>query len=489
MDCHNPIVTYNVVPVVGGLPLTVQITNLVIEGLDGLDAVSMAHWGAFDGYSGELCPEKLAVWGAFYDFEEYSFQWQFGDGDTSDNITPLFHTYNSVGTFTLKLVLTVGEEVFEYPTEISVVSVPVPATDLIQDTDRVCFNFAAEQKEGHGWSEFGGDDFIWLDTFGSIITGFQAEDEFNVGYDVNTGLPYILDVRKNYDFPKITYKDKTDLLIDDSGTEIESELKLNQMKASEESFSMEPSDLKVYFKPMRRANKGAEGFTAFGLPEDFKFDVSLYLNIENEATSTLFDAVYGRELYFKDGKPKTGNIIEYGLKMYTSNYIFTKLFADFIVYDKAMFPFAEETNEETIQNNLMNLTHWLTRWNYKYEQICYRQLITDFDIVKGPDEKTGSAFEIAAETPALNIDNDVSKVVCWSTNENGVKGTVTIKDVFQDGEPWFLLEVDVDPNDVTLLAGKFFDVRFYNNNIIDNDALDYIYRDVTLNEANSICPV
>jgi len=334
----KPNVTYSVSPTSGNKPLQIEIADLIIAGGDQqLDFVSVAHLGAFNGI--EMKPSGLhqALLGYTLSGFQYSYYWDFGDGDTTSDGVPLSHTYYSTGYYELKLVLTVQGVSYEYPTVIYV-GVANNVKDVIENPDRrKCYNFGTTDGEGQGWAEYD-TGIVVPPTDGSLLTLFDDDKELNICFDLDNGLPYIMDVRKDYDFPKLVWKDKTDLMLEGSGIDIPSEIKMEQIKASEESFIVKPMDLKLYFKANDRLNQGQDGFDANGLPEDLSVDVYLYLNKMLNPTSKLINVPLDRELFFPDNSPKQGNILEIGLQMNVSNYIFTKMFLDIWVYDRAIFP-------------------------------------------------------------------------------------------------------------------------------------------------------
>ena len=381
----KPSLTLSVSPTSGYsiLSVTASYSDVVIDSY--IDPVSIAHIGYLqentiaDGF-------HIAHLGYYISDPEYSTYWDFGDGETGfgESVT---HDYEYPGHYVLKLVLTIYENTYYYPIDINVLSLPYitdPENSIgnLSDGDRYCLHFGSSEKEGFGWSIFGNDSWLWADTSGCIFEFFQQEDQMCVIYDSVSGLPYVLDVRKDNGFLNEVYDDKVDPLIEDSGTYIDSTFTTEELSGSSEQFMIRPSDLSVF---MQGVNKES-------LYSDFESDLTLI--VDGTDISKIYDITFDRELFFKDGKNKEGHIHQLKFYQNRSGYILTSIRYSLIVYDKALYPHISTTTIETAQENFSNLIAWATRYDYTVDRVDHYNIFDTSYFATGPDGYSNSAIQV-----------------------------------------------------------------------------------------------
>lgn len=424
----KPDVTLNVSPTSGFADLVVSASYSDVVIPEYIDPISIAHLGYLQ--ETEVAnPFHIAHLGYYISDGEYATYWDFGDGIIELDVSTT-HTYTIPGHYVLKLVLLTGGETYYYPVDIYVKSStygndPESFTN-VSDGDRYCLHFGSNEKEGLGWSVFGNDSWVWPDTRGSVFDFFEAEDQVFLVYDSITGLPYVVDVRKDTGFLDEVFDDKVDPLVANSGIFVNSRFVTEQMQASSERFSIRPSDLSIFMEGMNKSSFLAQ------------FQADLSLIVDGADISKIYAIAFDRELYFKDGKNKEGHVHQFKFEQNRSGYLLRKILYSLIIYDKALYPHLGSTTIEDAQANFGNVIAWATRYDYSIDRVDYQNIFlpTGFDKIDGPDGQTDSGLDVTAgewQNYAIVVTDffteDLTDNICFisdtGTNPNA---TMSIKD-------------------------------------------------------------
>jgi len=483
---ERPQVTVSILPFNTGIKdftVTATLDNVVID--SAIDPISIAHLGnlKYDAISDSF---YLAHLGYQFSDYEYTHYWETGTGITINSDIFNF-TYTQPGHYTLKLFLVVnGSEVFVYNYDIYVkdntLNYDYDDNGLLERWLQKCYRFATETDMGFGWAEFGNESWLWADTPASFVQFFNGGDQVTICYDEKTGLPYILDNRKNDSFLKKTYKDKEDFKKSNSGFDISGNFLPEEMIASQDSFYISPSDLFVKIF----------GIDSEELLEGFKCDLSLFKDRESNYTSKLNNIPFDRELYFSDNNNKEGHKLRLYFELNKSKYVFERYIMYLLVTERLTALLNGLTEVEHSQLNWCNTKAWITKFDYRKERV-FNSVYPAFgsywmSYTNGPDNIENSAVVFSTvETLKLGYFNDQDiknncELWVWSTSEDIINNpnvdtiTETKYEFDLNGTMWYFIKVSYV--ELEFKPASYFDFRFIpKDNIVDYD-IEYIIDEV-----------
>jgi len=480
---QNMAVSFNASPQEGKAPLLVdlsdiQYTKQVNESIFSqiVDANSFSDINAVAnaGYFGEPVYTTL--------------RWDFGDGTGSASQTPPPHSYEHPGIYKLTAISNSTNGIEERATKlIKVLDETLNNLGIGMSIDRVCLNYGQDDEQGFGWSTDGGDGNTWVDTNASILSIFDDnEDSQVVVYDSLTGLPYTINPRNSYDHSNIkdAWNDKIDFLINDIGFEIPTEVKLQEMIGSHESFEQRMSDISLFFSPIYKDNQGVAGYNSDGLRDDTIINLQIFKNdllIEQDETVNI---PMKQELFFD--KVVTGGVLQLSFDTTNSEFRFTRAECFIENYDKAKFPFKQLMSEGNSQNNLSNIGNlWITRSSILKNMVTGVAITTPHALIQGADGQDKSAVRFIN----LYTINITGIVLVASDNLEPFNGTGTIniyKTATVNGVIWYFMYIP-DANYTAIKANvKIFDLRVLTTSLDDSD-LVYYSKDVLTNNADNVC--
>lgn len=494
-------VDIDISPTFGPAPLTVTIIVNEVNIPDAeLDPFAMAHHGGFDETTQGFDSFQASHFGFFLQGLDVVYLWKFGDGQQFVGLEPGGHTYTVPGFYLLTLCIIINGEEFPFVTEITVEGVRGSTEGIGQDAaNRKSLAYGNDENQGYNWSKNTGDGHLWPDTKGSIMSIFNEDlDHEQIIYDSRTGLPFIFDTRKVNSSAKIleVFKDKVNPLVEGSGTEITTRVRLQEYIASHETYFIRMSDINLFFEPMYRIRQGIPGYTEKGLRDAFAVDLELYVDEKLDKVAHADDVPIYRELFFD--RQIQGHVLQIAFETASSEYRLTKTEVYILPYDKAVYPSQPEMKEKTNQEAVSDLTRWYSR-----AEILNKDLIDPGDVfndnvpftaITGADGYGQSGMELSDDTFEIREVN-TDAVSLWSdlaTNPfKNATLTPTIFDSFVRGSTTWYLWVDNavggNANDF-LLPGKYFDIRGHKS-ALTNDQIQYVFDDVSENRGDAICPV
>lgn len=173
---------------------------------------------------------------------------------------------------------------------------PEQIADIFSDPHKTCLILGLENDHGGGWSERTGENWIWPSSGASVTQLFDAAQQmFEVALDARDGLFYILNPIDGVDI-ELPYKDKVDLLVENSGHEIECDVMLGEVTGEMRHYNVYDLESHLQFRPVNPENFSKTGFEATGLPTDFAVDVSTRQDGKPGVISRLTDIPIGEDI-------------------------------------------------------------------------------------------------------------------------------------------------------------------------------------------------
>lgn len=475
----KPNVVVTIVPTYGDSPLQVLATLVSVPTVTVIDPVAIAHYGITT--SVKLAdPNALAHIGYQFVTYEYTHFWKVkAQRFDTDKLN---YTFNEAGTHYFYLHLIENgrtEYVYEYSVLVGIPDRDEDSpVDLILETDRQCHRFATKEDSGLGWSQFEGEAWIWPDTKASHISFFKDGVQTSIIYDRNSGFPFIVDSRKPEGLLKEVFKDKQNLLEDDSGYDIESSFLPAELTASNQSYFVKPSDLNVYFRET---------------PDDF--ECNLELLVDNVEQADLENIPFDRILYFIDGLSKEGNSLRLHFYLNKSNYVFENYIWSLVRTIKSITDDVGLLEVEDVQYKWGNLIAWLTKFNYSRNRVnYYADELTLFDSTDGPDGEPDSAIT----SPAFDISkySASESMFFWSNApEENLFETVFDHDIvtwyYDETTGWSFYELKnwYYTYDIVFKDGyKCFDFRIIQRDTINQSDVDYMVDEVINKRTDTLWP-
>lgn len=483
-------VVFEADPQLGRYPLDVNVSDVAYGSeIAGTEVIVSA------GYLGD--GEGVASAGYLGTDDDPSLEWTYGDGDGYSGLQPPPHRYLNPGTYPLTARLFVGG-LFDsfYTLLIKVLDDVLINLGIGGNTEgRRSLSYGSDNEQGMGWSEDGDDGNIWPDTKSSILDLFDDnQDRQVVIFDSLTGLPFCDNPRKSYTGSRIVdaWKDKIDPLIENSGTEIRTRAKLQEMVGSHESFEQRMSDIFLYFSPIYKENQGAIGYNEDGLRDALKVNLELYKDDELDLGAIAVNVPMKRELFFF--KEVFGSTLQIAFETTASEYRFDKAECKLENYDKARYPFGDPMTEEAYQESLANINDvWLSRDGFLFNRVNGVEYTGNISSPNrtGPDGKTGSIFYTTSNYDLLNSAS--TSVSIWSTEPDPtlifVGETVVLRQQQEvSGRVWYLYTLDTAPSNLEVVPYKdYFDFRTLNE-VLAESAIEYYFNDVVNNGGEITCP-
>ncbi len=447
-----------------------------------------------------------------------SYQWDFGDGTTSNKSNPDPKTYSVPGYYDLTLTVLVdtgfGIELVTETKTIKVLDKFLPLLGSGFEDSKKALAYGNDSTQGWQWSTEGGEGYIWNDTQASQIAFFDANSDWtSLIFDSIDGLPYCVNPHEAYEGSNIqeSWSDKFDSLMD-TFIEIKSIVRLAEMRGSEENCLCKLSDINLFYNPYK---KGQEYRDAFNI------DLNIFKDFELAAVARADDIPKDRELYFK-GRNIEANLFNLELVMETSYYRLRNCNVKLISYNKARFPFKNDHWEATPQDKFANVELWVSRVNQEGSILERAQgnmieLATGSSVSEPSPDKKNGAFYIQSETDLGDLsDLDNNIITYWTTNETfnlfyftNSSGSIidytgssitneTIKVVEVEGETWYFRKAwipagETVANNFTIPATgsgtKLFDFRLLSTPDLTDEDLDYYYNDIVNDSGNIFCPL
>jgi len=381
------------------------------------------------------------------------YLWSFGDGTRSDQENPV-HTYDVIGKYSVTLTVfgpdgTASIRKFEY--------VFTERRFMLK-----CLHYGVAEEQGQGWSERGGDNWIWPESQAAIFTIINNNYRQEIVVDENDGLPYWIDTRDgplNSGLIKC-WKDKVDPLIADSGTIILWEILFGEYTGELEQYFVEMLETYMVFRTVNTANINATGYDAYGLPNTLQVNYDLLKDglLIAFAGSTLVPIK--RDIVV-DRKEK-GNALQIKLSGQSAEFKLRKIESFLKVSDFAHN--ATSLTEITYQEILSNPVMWFSRESNMIDR-CTGQSISSGTItnISGPDGRDDSAFQIGTSLQFLNSSYPLGTLMIWHKTGLTIAG-ISLTEVGQSGT-WILSYATNIPANLIITSGDVFDIRLFSGTV------------------------
>ena len=377
------------------------------------------------------------------------YLWSFGDGTRSDQENPI-HTFEQLGKFSVTLTVygPDGQDTirkFEY---------------VIAERQfmKKCLHYGVNEEHGPGWSERGGDNWIWPESQAAILTIINNSYRQEIVFNQDDGLPYWIDTRDgpaNSGLVKC-WRDKVHPLIADSGTVQLWEILFGEYTGELEQYFVEMLETYMVFRTVKNDNIGATGYDASGLPTSLQVNYDLLKDglLVAYAGSTLIPVK--RDIVV-DRKEK-GNALQIKLSGQNSEFKLRKIESFLKVSDFAhnTTSLTEITYQETLSNPVMWFSRESNLINRCTGQLIYAGSITN---ITGPDSRDDSAFRISSTLQLSNSAYASGTLMVWHKTGFSISG-VSLTEVGQSGS-WILSYANNIPANLLFTSGDVFDIRIF----------------------------
>jgi hypothetical protein len=287
-------------------------------------------------------------------------------------------------------------------------------SDVLTD---VCLRFATETSEGEGWSEFGGDGWVYpIDEFGVLQFIDDNDVQRIVVIDKNDHYFYEIDTVNKSTIIKPFATDKID--VDESEiTWLRRGIEHIASIGSEEKKLLHDKSY-VVIREDDVNNRGASHYTSTGQREKQKLTLKVYEDGEQSIVRAESENIpEGGEVVFTGRKIESNRImIELSGTAGEINVI--GLNDDFLIEQKAPSRSLRKMIEHTLALSLLadKILH-VTRSKTFINRVTGEVLDTNVTRITGPDNKEYSAFKLAND---INLRNDEIPgeftIVIWARN-------------------------------------------------------------------------
>jgi len=411
--------------------------------------------------------------------------WDFGDGSVSFQQNPI-HSYQRAGTYTV--TMTIWDSDGNTDSEVKINYIVVAETPNMA-TEDVCLRMSTERSEGIGWSLCSG--ISWVSPVADWGT-FLVHD--------NNGVQRMLILDDDYETYELDTFDRISVIqqypldkedIDDS--EISWERWLPEVTlgpASEHEF-IEFDTFHAYLRPLYDANRGAAGYGSTGLRTALEMSLDVYTDGEKITyETTTHDFPENGDVVFSGHKVEARRIQPVLLGT-AGELMVTGMIPEFVGKPKVGSRSERTMGEHTLQAEIVSdMTVWVSRgFNKLLDRISQNTLAGSASNAQGPDGRSSSAMNIISQISLANAVIATNyTIIYWYKSGAAIAGTWTQYGATTGG--WQLQyrkgAGGIAINQV-IPTGLKYDVRIYDKQL-SNDAIAYIYRDVTGNEGHGVLP-
>jgi hypothetical protein len=401
-----------------------------------------------------------------------AWEWDFGDGSTSEEQSPE-HSFYVEGAFTVVQTVTYADETQDVTTYVGfIIALPGETTE-----EEKCLRFATEANEGQGWSEFTGTHFVRpMNNFGAFRVLDDSQNDRVVCVDKTDYRLYEIDTcdRIIYDRPAPVDKES----IQNAEISWEKWEYQTTFDITEQARFISHDRSYTNVAPEDNNKRGAVGYTAGGLRNAQQLTLKGYLNgqqISPDAQAEKYP-VEG-EIVFS-GVTLKGNQVQMVHCGTASEIIVMNHIHHFLGSNEAKSTADRTMNEHTLQKEIA--TDLLVNVGRSYSPLLNKvtgSLVGTAARTTGPDGRQ-SGFICGAVT----LDNSSASLgytlVIWIKSGTGFTG---VADMLTQGTSggWTMKykRGGTFAADQAVSAGTYAYIRIYNKQL-SSDALEYIYNDI-----------
>lgn len=363
-------------------------------------------------------------------------------------------------------------------------------SDIYSDPEKTCLILGLENEHGGGWSERSGDAWVWPSSTGAIAQLFDAEQQmFEVALDSRDGLFYVLNPIDGVNI-ELPYKDKVDLLVSGSGTEIECDVMLGEVTGEMRHYNVYDLESHLQFRPVDPSNFDKTGFDTTGLPTGFVLDVLTRQDGKLETVSQVTDVPVGEDVVQE--RTVDGRSHQLCLHMSHSSFKLTAVEQYCKVHDRLSSHDngGLGTSEEQMQRELALPLVWISRGpRLLYNRATGRVFTGSAGTSVGPDLRVNSAFTLSAPLDLGNAAISNGLLMLWYKIADGSPSInelsfVVDSDLQLAGSQLAYFRGSI-PSNIVLPSGiALFDVRLYSS-AVTVSAVEY-YADNVINHSGDV---
>lgn len=364
-------------------------------------------------------------------------------------------------------------------------------SDMFSDPEKTCLILGLENDHGGGWSQRTGENWIWPSS-GAAITQLldAAQQMFEVALDSRDGLFYILNPIDGVDI-ELPYKDKVDLLVKDSGYDIECDVILGEVTGEMRHYNVYDLESHLQFRPVDPANFSKTGYEPSGLPTDFSVDVSTRQDGKPDIVSRVTDIPIDEDVVQE--RVVNGHSHQLCIHMSHSAFKLNAVEQYCKVHDKLSSHNngGNGTSEDQMQRELALPLIWVSRGSrLLFNRVTGRVFAGSVNTSVGPDLRANSAFVLSNSLALGNLSISNGLIMLWYSAAVELPSrevTYVINPLFTLNGFQLAYFRGAIPANFTIQAAlnqSLFDVRVYAS-AISLDAVEY-YADNLINHNGDV---
>jgi len=315
------------------------------------------------------------------------YEWDFGDGTTSNLIHP-YHIYKSPGIYTVRVDVTFKDGTTVRAERENYIKVYSVAESIIVDgsSDKNrCLVYGTDKTNETGWSLFTGNDWIIPETKHAIVDIELEGDLFQVAFD-NNGRPFIIS-----DVNKPTYKDKIgyQLLnehgqptgVRHDGTDISCYVITPEYVGENASYRL--THEQTFFR-MSPPSKTESFFDNTRISSQLIHDGSIFYEQQIPCSDKNVEQMFSIK--------KRADRVQVGFKTTTSGIRISDIETSLRVCDVARNSSRGATVDFGFQMFIMSPLHWFSIEDYSFDLGTQERMELSGERVPGVDNKSDTAF-------------------------------------------------------------------------------------------------
>lgn len=408
------------------------------------------------------------------------YEWEFGNGDSSNRANPTSSFLPGIYTVTLKATLSDGtilSTTEERYIKVSESNMSLLDKDCYIDTaNKLSLRFGWNDSNGYGWSLNSGNDFVWPES-NAAITEYEEDGViYQLAWDMFDDKQYIINTR-NCEVMDAVYTDKagdgSSYKTPTTGTAIASTIKLPEFEARIPDHEMVHLETTVQFRPE---------ITYSELEGTFNVDFTLITDEGETEVEIVREADINREIvfFYQNNRTQTDKTNQIKLETTTSKFQLLGYQSHFKRVENFDLPKADYTAGDgsisDVMEQLASPTFWVTRSGYgtNIGSDSTFSGLTNFTTTTGPDGLGYSAALLSADN-TISLNGKTGTIVMWyETAAPVMSDNVTF--LGSSGSWTCTFYTGTFSSDVVFQdTGKVFDVRYIDGATLTSDDLQLYF--------------
>lgn len=295
------------------------------------------------------------------------------------------------------------------------------------DANKKCYHYGLKEEQGGGWYERSGSTWVWPESRAAIMSIILGNYPQEIIYDVNDGLPYVIDTRIATigAVMEMVWKDKVDPNVAGSGTDIDWSILFGEMTGSDAYPFIELLEILAKIRPYNQDYINASGYDTEGLPSSFEVNAQLLVDGKETVISEADEITTKRETVFD--RKTSGDSIQIKLSGACTAFRIRSILANCKLVKSKRFT-GNNTTEQDLQAEGATPILRVSRYDYTINMANGGDSLFAGTKKTGPDGEANSAIRVSQNFSLHNAAYAAGTLLFWRSNDFGIIPEVALSE-------------------------------------------------------------